>query len=157
VAKKSVRTKSKDVPGKFNFEEAISALERIVQDLEDGQLGLDASLSQYEDGMKHLRQCYRLLDDAERKIQLLQRVDKQGQPVTEPFEEANEPLEEKAGLRASRRSHRAQDSTETTRTVTTGTDQESAEARPRKANRAHRSHGSDEADDNNVDLPGALF
>ncbi len=88
----------------LTFEEALRQLEEIVANLEEGQLGLSQSLEQYEHGIKHLKQCYRLLEQAERKIELLTGVGEQGQPVTEPFDEAGMTLQQKQESRSRRRS-----------------------------------------------------
>jgi exodeoxyribonuclease VII small subunit len=71
-----------------NFEQALTSLESIVHELEDGQIGLEQSLGRYEEGVKLLRYCHALLQTAERKIELLTRVDTAGQAVTEPFDDA---------------------------------------------------------------------
>ena len=89
------------------FEESLQQLEQIVRQLEDGQLGLTESLERYETGVQHLRQCYRALETAERKIELLVGVDADGNPLTEPFDEAEMTLEEKAASRDQRRSRPA--------------------------------------------------
>lgn len=86
------------------FEEALEALEAIVHDLEEGQIGLTDALTRYEQGVKLLRQCYEMLEKAERKIELLTRVGPEGDPITQPFEEQSGSLEEKASSRARRRS-----------------------------------------------------
>lgn len=67
--------------GKPTFEVALGKLEGVVQQLEDGQLGLAESLAQYEQGVKLLRQCYDMLQHAERRIELLSGVDAQGNPI----------------------------------------------------------------------------
>lgn len=92
-----------------SFEEALQKLEEMVLRLEDGQLGLEDSLAAYEKGVRYLQQCYRLLEKAEQRIRLLQRIDADGQATTEPFEEMeageSEPsLEKRAQLRSRRRS-----------------------------------------------------
>lgn len=50
------------------FEEAIEQLESIIEKVESGQIGLEESLSQYERGMKLVKQCRQILDTAERRI-----------------------------------------------------------------------------------------
>jgi exodeoxyribonuclease VII small subunit len=72
----------------FCFEEALSELEEIVTELDDGQVGLSAALARYEQGIKLLRQCYGELEGAERRIELVMRIDPQGVPVTEPFDDS---------------------------------------------------------------------
>jgi exodeoxyribonuclease VII small subunit len=68
------------------FEHSLAELEAIVHQLEDGELGLAESLARYEQGVKHLKHCYQLLQTAERKIDLLTGVTGEGAPLTEPFE-----------------------------------------------------------------------
>ena len=56
---------------KEGFEEHLAELESIVEELESGDLSLDASLERYEEGVKRLKQCYDLLRSAEAKVKLL--------------------------------------------------------------------------------------
>jgi exodeoxyribonuclease VII small subunit len=70
-----------------SFEEALASLEQIVHDLEDGKLGLADLLTRYEGGVKLLKQCFSLLENAERRIELLTGVDAAGNPVTQPFDD----------------------------------------------------------------------
>jgi exodeoxyribonuclease VII small subunit len=87
-----------------SFEESLDELEKIVADLESGKLGLSDALSRYEQGVKHLKACQQLLQRAERKIELLSGMDANGNPITEPFEDAQfESLEEKSAGRSQRR------------------------------------------------------
>ncbi len=76
-----------------SFEAALASLEAIVHDLEDGDLGLAEALARYEQGIKHLRHCYDLLEQAERKIELLTGTDAEGRAKTVPFA-VEEPLAE---------------------------------------------------------------
>jgi exodeoxyribonuclease VII small subunit len=90
--------------GDSTFEESLSELEKIVFELESGKLGLSDALARYEQGVKHLKSCQQLLERAERKIELLSGVDADGNPITQPFEDAeSETLEEKAAVRGQRR------------------------------------------------------
>lgn len=89
----------------FSFERSLAELESVVQDLEEGQLGLSEALARYEQGVNHLKHCYQLLEQAERKIELLTGISDDGAPVSEPFDESSEPLAESAGRR--RRAKRA--------------------------------------------------
>lgn len=70
------------------FEESLAELEAAVRDLEEGQLGLSASLTRYEQSVKHLNRCNQLLAAAEQKIELLTGVADDGSPLTEPFSDA---------------------------------------------------------------------
>lgn len=69
-----------------SFEDALNQIERIVADLERGEPSLNAALEKYEEGVRLLRNCYDLLDQAERSVALLTAVDNQGQPETAPFD-----------------------------------------------------------------------
>jgi exodeoxyribonuclease VII small subunit len=70
----------------FTFEQALTRLEAVVRDLESTETGLDKSLERYEDGVRLLKRCRAILDEAERKIRLLTRLDANGCPVTESFD-----------------------------------------------------------------------
>ena len=69
------------------FEASLEALERIVQELERGDLPLEKSLELFEQGIGLSRQCQERLSQAERRIEVLLR-DNQGRPVVSPFEDA---------------------------------------------------------------------
>jgi exodeoxyribonuclease VII small subunit len=69
-----------------SFEEALSQLERIVENLERGEPELTGALAKYEKGVKLLTQCHGLLDKAEHSVALLTGVDNQGNPLTAPFD-----------------------------------------------------------------------
>ncbi|MBM3212473.1 exodeoxyribonuclease VII small subunit [Candidatus Poribacteria bacterium] len=56
---------------KIKFEEALDKLEKIIEELENGKLSLDESLSAFEEGIKLSRICQKYLDEAERKIEIL--------------------------------------------------------------------------------------
>ena len=54
-----------------DFEAAIAELESIVKKLEEGDLPLETSLQLYERGVHLSRFCHSRLEDAERRIELL--------------------------------------------------------------------------------------
>ena len=87
----------------LSFEQALSQLEQIVQQLEDGRVGLGEALDRYEQGVKYLKYCHGMLQQAERKIALLCGIDPQGEPLTECLDEQAMSLEEKADNRSRRR------------------------------------------------------
>lgn len=68
------------------FERAFAELEVVVHNLEDGELGLEAALASFEQGVRLLRHCYSMLERAEQRIELLAGVDADGRPVTQPFD-----------------------------------------------------------------------
>jgi exodeoxyribonuclease VII small subunit len=76
---------SEDLAPDRPFEESLGELERIVRDLEDGQLGLDEALARYEQGIALLKQCHGKLQQAEQRILVLTGLEGDGQPVLQPF------------------------------------------------------------------------
>jgi len=55
----------------LKFEEAMARLETIVAELEKGDLPLDESLKIFEEGIKLSKNCLKMLDEAERKVEIL--------------------------------------------------------------------------------------
>lgn len=53
------------------FEQSLNDLEKIVKQLEDGDLPLEESLKLFEEGVKLSRECRERLTGAERRIQVL--------------------------------------------------------------------------------------
>ena len=75
----------------IKFEKAIQRLEKIVDDLEKGEMDIDKSLEIFEEGIKMSRVCSKKLNEAEAKIEKLTKNQK-GELVTElfPVEEEND-------------------------------------------------------------------
>ena len=70
----------------MSFENALAALERIVSDLERGDVPLDRSIRIYERGEKLKNHCDRLLSVAEDKVEKI-KLNRAGKPVgTEPLD-----------------------------------------------------------------------
>jgi len=67
------------------FEVSLNELERIVQQLEDGDLSLEDSLQLFEQGVKLSRECQQRLAQAERRIEVLLK-DASGNAVMENLE-----------------------------------------------------------------------
>jgi exodeoxyribonuclease VII small subunit len=72
-----------------SFEGSLAALERIVRELERGDLPLEKSLELFEEGVRLSRQCQERLNQAERRIEILLR-DEAGKPVLSSFDEDEE-------------------------------------------------------------------
>jgi len=53
------------------FEQAMARLEAIVAELEKGELPLDESLKIFEEGIRLSKNCLKVLEEAERKIEVL--------------------------------------------------------------------------------------
>ncbi len=68
----------------MKFEKAMSRLEKIVEELESGDLDIDKSLEIFEEGIKMSRLCSKKLNEAEAKIEKLTK-DKKGELTTELF------------------------------------------------------------------------
>jgi exodeoxyribonuclease VII small subunit len=54
-----------------SFDSLLERLEKIVEELESGDLPLEKSIARYEEGVKLLKECYAFLEKAEKKIQKL--------------------------------------------------------------------------------------
>jgi len=54
-----------------HFEQSISTLEKLVSQLEKGDLPLEESLKQFEQGIQLAQQCQKILTTAEQKIEQL--------------------------------------------------------------------------------------
>lgn len=54
-----------------NFEDKMEKLEKIVSELERGDLSLDKSVSKFEEGMNLSKECSKMLDEAHKKITIL--------------------------------------------------------------------------------------
>ncbi len=68
------------------FEKRLTDLEEIVAKLESGETPLEDSLVLFEEGTNILKKLTHILEEAERKVEVLTR-DMSGSLVTEPFEE----------------------------------------------------------------------
>ena len=70
----------------MSFEQALDALEKIVDDLERGEVALDESIRIYERGEALKAHCDRLLKAAEDKVEKI-RLSREGKPVgVEPLD-----------------------------------------------------------------------
>lgn len=68
----------------ISFEKAMEKLEKIVDELEGGDIPLDTSLKKYEEGVNLARLCQEKLDKAKQKIELLMK-NKEGKFVKKDF------------------------------------------------------------------------
>lgn len=78
----TIETRSKIALAKF--EECLQRLEKIVQELERGEVPLEKSLTLFEEGMQLSSACRKELEQAEGKVELL--LKKNGKLQAEPFE-----------------------------------------------------------------------
>jgi exodeoxyribonuclease VII small subunit len=70
--------------GDPNFESRLEELERIVKDLEKGDLPLEQSLLLFESGMKLSSECRKMLEEAETRVEILTK--RGAETVAVPFD-----------------------------------------------------------------------
>jgi exodeoxyribonuclease VII small subunit len=73
--------KTKGEVGKLSFEDSIKQLKGIVESIEQGEIPLQDSLEQYEQGMALIKHCRGILQQAEKRIE---KISKAGQDDPEP-------------------------------------------------------------------------
>jgi exodeoxyribonuclease VII small subunit len=70
---------------KKTFESALGKLEKITEELEDGELSLENSLKKFDEGIQLAGFCSEQLSEAKAKVELL--LEKDGKLETLPFDE----------------------------------------------------------------------
>jgi len=73
----------------IKFEDALKKLEKIVDDLERGELSLDEALKKYQEGIELSRACAQRLENAKKKIEVLSK-NKKGEFELKPLDEGTE-------------------------------------------------------------------
>jgi exodeoxyribonuclease VII small subunit len=83
----SEESRSEDIPvEEMSFEQAMAELERVVGQLERGDVALEESITLYERGAALRKRCDRKLKDAEEKVAAIT-LDAEGNPTgTKPAE-----------------------------------------------------------------------
>lgn len=71
MSKKAASKKAISEQGSEPFEHLLEAAEKAVSSLERGELSLEESLNTYEQGVRALARCYSLLEDAEKRVEVL--------------------------------------------------------------------------------------
>jgi exodeoxyribonuclease VII small subunit len=71
------------------FEESLQRLEKIVAELEKGDVPLDRALELFDEGMKLSGSCRKELEEAEGKVEIL--LKRNGKLQPEAFEPATQP------------------------------------------------------------------
>lgn len=67
-----------------NFEASMKELEEIAEKLSGGEISLDESIKLFEDGMKLSKSCQKILEDAEKKVNIL--LEKDGEMKKQSFD-----------------------------------------------------------------------
>jgi len=70
----------------IKFEDALKKLEKIVEDLETGNLSLDDALVKYEEGIRLSKLCAKRLEVAKKKVEILLKSE-DGSADLKPFDE----------------------------------------------------------------------
>lgn len=70
----------------LTFETSLKELEKIVGELERGELPLESQLKAFEKGVALSRDCMKRLEDVERRVELLMQTS-EGTLSTTPFHE----------------------------------------------------------------------
>lgn len=70
---------------KIDFEKSLAALEKLVEEMESGELSLDQSLATFEKGVSLTKLCQEALKDAELRVNTL--LEKHGEAQLSPFNE----------------------------------------------------------------------
>lgn len=68
----------------FHFEQSLEALNKLVEEMEKGDLPLEKSLALFEQGVALTKDCQKALSAAQQKVNIL--LEKQGKLSLEPFE-----------------------------------------------------------------------
>jgi exodeoxyribonuclease VII small subunit len=55
----------------LNLEKALSDLEKLVDELESGELPLEKAMKKFEQGIELTRNCQTALQDAEQRVEIL--------------------------------------------------------------------------------------
>jgi exodeoxyribonuclease VII small subunit len=71
------------------FEQSLKQLERIVQELEDGDLPLEKAIKKFEEGIQLTKFCSQKLDETEKKVSILLK-NTEGQVTEKPFSPDND-------------------------------------------------------------------
>ncbi len=56
---------------KFDLEKSLAGLEKLVAELESGDLPLEKAMQKFEEGIKLTRGCQAALKEAEQKVEIL--------------------------------------------------------------------------------------
>lgn len=78
--------KNDETPG---FEASLARLEKIVQEMEDGNMPLDSMITRFEEGQGLLKVCRNKLNEVKKKVEVL--VKKNAGFETEALEETSSP------------------------------------------------------------------
>ena len=78
---------------KKTFEQAMKQLEKIVQDLESGDMPLEKAIQTFEEGIQLSKFCSQKLDETEKRITILMQ-NSEGKVSETPFSAEKDDFEE---------------------------------------------------------------
>ncbi len=68
---KGSRKPAPRVDGTVSFEDALERVEGLITQIESGEIGLEESLTRYEEGVALIKRCRAILDVAEQRVEEL--------------------------------------------------------------------------------------
>jgi exodeoxyribonuclease VII small subunit len=85
----------------MKFEDALKKLEKIVGDLENGNISLDEALEKYEEGIRLSKVCAKKLEVAKKKVEILLKAE-DGSLELKPFDEKSVDEEDEKDIKKKR-------------------------------------------------------
>jgi len=55
-----------------NYEQAVSELEKLIQEMESGKMPLEENLASYKRGVELIKLCQKLLDQVEQQVKVFE-------------------------------------------------------------------------------------
>jgi len=92
----------------IKFEEGLKKLEKIVGDLEEGNIPLDEALEKYEEGIRLSKLCAKKLEIAKKKVEILLKSE-DGSVELRPFDPSTALDDAQKGVKDSAQENPAQD------------------------------------------------
>ena len=93
TVKEEEKNGSEENNQELEFEKALERLEKIVSEMESGDLSLQKNMQHFEEGMKLVKYCNKKLGETEKKIEVLVDKNKDG-GEWEDFEQSEDKAEQ---------------------------------------------------------------
>lgn len=75
-------------PAQPNLEQSLAEISTLIETMEKGDLSLEQSLERFERGINLIKNCQKILREAEQKVQILMKSN--GNDQLEPYENPEE-------------------------------------------------------------------
>ena len=92
----------------MKFEDGLKRLEKIVDELEAGDIPLDEALEKYEEGIKLSKMCAKKLELAKKKVEILLKSE-DGSVGSKPFDDKEAEEEKSSQAAAKKKKVKAED------------------------------------------------